>query len=241
MLALTIPAQPFSRSAKEVRPLTTRSRLSRDRRALPTAANAVLHTTGSARRHRHRHRHRHRTGTGTAAAPAPCRPPPRGPAAPAPQRKRRASPRTARALLTSNNGPRYPLRRASDATVRDAGVSFPKSVADAAAQDSVCAGHRLRHHPPPRPDGRRAPRPPGTRRDRRRGNGGHRGHGAAQRRRPEGVRAPRRPRHHLLRPQPRLHRARALALGAGVPGTRTRSPWPVASPSEARKRCRHPR
>ncbi|MEU6510725.1 alpha-L-arabinofuranosidase B [Streptomyces sp. NPDC046942] len=47
---------------------------------------------------------------------------------------------TTRALFASYNGPLYQVRRASDSTSQDIGVLSAGGVADAAAQDSFCAG-----------------------------------------------------------------------------------------------------
>jgi hypothetical protein len=47
---------------------------------------------------------------------------------------------TTRALFASYNGPLYQVQRASDSTLRDIGVVSAGGVADAAAQDSFCAG-----------------------------------------------------------------------------------------------------
>ncbi|GAA4628209.1 arabinofuranosidase catalytic domain-containing protein [Actinoallomurus vinaceus] len=47
---------------------------------------------------------------------------------------------TTRALYASYNGPLYQVRRSSDNTTRDIGVLSAGGVADAAAQDSFCAG-----------------------------------------------------------------------------------------------------
>src|SRR5689334_3407565 len=47
---------------------------------------------------------------------------------------------TTRALYASYNGPLYQVRRASDNTTRDVGVLSAGGYADAAAQDSFCAG-----------------------------------------------------------------------------------------------------
>ncbi|MFF4485313.1 alpha-L-arabinofuranosidase B [Streptomyces sp. NPDC001544] len=47
---------------------------------------------------------------------------------------------TTRALFASYNGPLYQVQRASDSALRDIGVLSAGGVADAAAQDSFCAG-----------------------------------------------------------------------------------------------------
>src|SRR6184192_4271983 len=47
---------------------------------------------------------------------------------------------TTRALFASYNGPLYQVQRASDSTFKDIGVLSAGGVADAAAQDSFCAG-----------------------------------------------------------------------------------------------------
>ncbi|KAA9375994.1 alpha-L-arabinofuranosidase [Microbispora triticiradicis] len=47
---------------------------------------------------------------------------------------------TTRALYGNYNGPLYQVRRSSDNTTRDIGVLSPGGVANAAAQDSFCAG-----------------------------------------------------------------------------------------------------
>lgn len=47
---------------------------------------------------------------------------------------------TTRALYSSYNGPLYQVRRASDNATRDIGVLSPGGYANAAAQDSFCAG-----------------------------------------------------------------------------------------------------
>lgn len=47
---------------------------------------------------------------------------------------------TTRALFQSYNGPLYQVRRASDNTTRDVGVLSAGGVANAATQDSFCAG-----------------------------------------------------------------------------------------------------
>src|SRR4051794_41782170 len=47
---------------------------------------------------------------------------------------------TTRALYAAYNGPLYQVRRASDNTTRDIGVLTTGGYANAAAQDSFCAG-----------------------------------------------------------------------------------------------------
>jgi hypothetical protein len=47
---------------------------------------------------------------------------------------------TTRALYASYNGPLYQVQRASDGTLQNIGVLSAGGVADAAAQDSFCAG-----------------------------------------------------------------------------------------------------
>ncbi|MCD9874366.1 alpha-N-arabinofuranosidase, partial [Streptomyces sp. NR30] len=47
---------------------------------------------------------------------------------------------TSRALFASFNGPLYQVQRASDNAFKDIGVLSAGGVADAAAQDSFCAG-----------------------------------------------------------------------------------------------------
>ena len=152
--------------------------------------------------------------------PPPRRPPPRGRATSTPPAARRASPRTAPPgrCTRAYNGSLYQVRRASDNATANIGVLSAGGYANAAAQDSFCAGTTCVITVIYDQSGRATTSPRRPRRLRRPGRGRlrqprQRHRGADHRRRPQGVRRLRRPRHRLPQQQHQRHRHRRPARG----------------------------